>query len=329
MAVLWQASRIPQIDPNGDPYAGAKAYFYQSGTSTPLTVYQDTDLSEFHDSPVVANGSGAFPAIFLPASAYRERVTDADGNVLWDIDGIDAPQAASYTPPSAGSTSPELLASTGDVKARYGTGAHSGWVRCAGRTIGSAASGAAERANDDCQDLFEFLWAADSTLTVSGGRGASAANDWAADKTIALPDFRSRALVGLATMGNADVALIASALVDNSETADTLGATAGASTHALTEAELAAHGHTASTASAGSHTHTPTFSGGVGAYPNVYSTGGGATEFVVSGGNAVVGTIGMTSAGSHTHTVTVDDTGSGTAHNNVQPSSFVTFYLKL
>jgi len=60
----------------------------------------------------------------------------------------------------------------------YGTGVRSGFVRANGRTIGSATSGATERANADAQALFEYLWNTDANLAVSTGRGASSNADW-------------------------------------------------------------------------------------------------------------------------------------------------------
>ena len=85
---------------------------------------------------------------------------------------------------------PADLTPTGAMLAYGATTAPAGWVRCNGRTIGSASSGATERANADAEDLFLFLWTnfADAQCAVSSGRGASAAADWAANKTIALPD---------------------------------------------------------------------------------------------------------------------------------------------
>jgi microcystin-dependent protein len=321
MAVLWQSPSVPFIDPNGDPYSGAKATFYESGTTTPLTVYQDGGLDNAHDNPVVANANGVFPAVFLPATTYKVIVTDADvAETIFSADEIDAPAVQGTTNSGSGDTDITLLARTGDLKFRYDTGTHSGWVRAAGRTIGDASSGATERANADTEDLFEHLWTVDSNLTVSSGRGSTAAGDFAAHKTITLPDLRSRSPLGLATMGNSDISLIDDSQVDNSADADTLGATAGEATHALVVGELAAHTHTGTTASAGAHTHSITIGS------NDHGTGEEQPNKYVVGANTTLTTA---SAGAHTHTFTTASTGSGTGHNNIQPVMFMTAYIKL
>lgn len=335
MAARWPLSRTKEYDINGDPIVGAEATFYNVGTTTPQTVYADASLSDAYsaDNPVVTDGYGRWPSVFLSADPgeYRERVVDADGVLLWDDDNIDVPLAADFTPPEAGDTSTELLYQTGDMKIRYATGALSGYVRANGRTLGSATSGATERANADCEDLFLHLWGADSNLTVSGGRGANAASDWAANKAIALPDFRDRAPIGLGDMGNSDANRIADSLVDNSKTNTTLGATVGASTVTLATANLPSHNHTVNppnteTSSDGSHSHDIDVTD-----PGFATLGTHVSGSTVSSPDTETST---KSAGSHTHTVNIAEftsgsTGSGTAHANVQNSIFVTFYIKL
>lgn len=79
------------------------------------------------------------------------------------------------------------------------TTAPTGWLRCDSKTVGDGSSGATARANADAENLFVYLWNADASsnnLIVSGGKGASAAADWAAHKTITLPDGRRRGIVG-------------------------------------------------------------------------------------------------------------------------------------
>jgi hypothetical protein len=69
------------------------------------------------------------------------------------------------------------------------------------KTIGNASSSATGRANADTVDLFTLLWTnvTDTWAPVSTGRGGSAAADYAANKTIALPKTLGRALAGYGT----------------------------------------------------------------------------------------------------------------------------------
>lgn len=99
---------------------------------------------------------------------------------------------------------------TGTIRACFKLTADTGWVRLNGRTIGSATSGANERANADCETLFKYLWANldDTRAPVVGGRGASSTADWSANKRITLPSSRDRVMVGMATMGSSDAGLI-------------------------------------------------------------------------------------------------------------------------
>lgn len=321
MAALWPLSRVPFTDPNGDPYVGAKLYFYDAETTTPQPVYSDSALSNTIDQPIEANSRGQWPAIYQNTTpgTFRQRATDADGAlVLFDDDGISVPQAADYVPPDTGSTDLTLLARTGDIKARHGTGTHSGWVRGAGRTIGSALSGASERANADTSDLFLFLWAADSSLAVSGGRGGTAAGDFAANKAIALPDYRSRGLVGLADMGNSASSLLTGVTVDSSEDASTLGATFGTGTHTLVEAQTPIHTHVFTGDALAAHSHAVTGYSGTN-NGGVISQGGGSPTTSPSTSSVSAGTPSGTNA----------SFGGGGAHPNTQPSALVTFYIKL
>jgi microcystin-dependent protein len=95
-----------------------------------------------------------------------------------------------------------------------------GWLMMDGDTLGSAAS-AATQASDDHEDLFVHLWTyvSDTYAAVSSGRGASAAADWTANKTIVIPNRRDRVGIGA---GSAYAA----------------GETGGAATVALTQAQL-------------------------------------------------------------------------------------------
>ena len=241
MAVLWHLSLTPRMDPSGDPYSGAKAYFFDVGTTTPQIVYTDAALSEPHDHPVVADSSGVFPAVFFEdETSHRLRITTSADVTLHDVDNIAVPTT---TPPEfpTSETPTEQLVQTGHIIMAWRASAPTGFVRLNGRTIGSAASGASERANADAEDLFVFLWDQDANLAVSGGRGGTATGDWAADKAIALPDFRGRLPVGPDSFGNSAAGRVTDAVLGADS--DLLGAAGGAQTHTLTTAQLAAHDH--------------------------------------------------------------------------------------
>ena len=133
--------------------------------------------------------------------------------------------------------------STGDVKPTFKNAADAGWVFMDDGTIGDASSGGSTRANADCLALFTLLWnnVQNTWAPVVGGRGVSAAADWAAHKKITLPAVLGRALA----VAGAGAGL----------TARSLGQNLGEETHILSTAELAAHNHTANVSDPG-HTHT-------------------------------------------------------------------------
>lgn len=85
---------------------------------------------------------------------------------------------------------------TGDIKWTYKIVADSGFVLLDDGSIGSAASGATTRANADTNFLFAVLWdnISDTFCPVSGGRGANAAADFAANKNIRLPQVLGRTM---------------------------------------------------------------------------------------------------------------------------------------
>lgn len=201
MAGSISLSLSQQFNELGEPLSGGLLYTYAAGTTTPQSAYQDYSLTLPWPNPIVLDSAGRVPAFYLADGQIKIRLSDANGVTQVSADNIlvVGASAGTGTPPTVDATT---VFGTLDLKARYGTGAHTGWVRANGRTIGSASSGASERANADCQDLFEELWAADANLSVSTGRGASANADWVANKNIALPDWRGRALAFLDDMGN-------------------------------------------------------------------------------------------------------------------------------
>lgn len=311
-----------QIGSDGLPLSGCKLYIYEAGTTTPVSVYQDYALSLARAWPVEADANGRLPTFWLDDGTYRARLTDSGGTVVFDTDNIQA------LGPSSGAASgatidPTTIFATGDLLWNAGSGARTGWVRANGRTIGSASSGATERANADTQAAYEYLWNnfSDSLCPVSTGRGGSAAADFAANKPIAILDLRGRSPVGVDDMGNSAAGRLDSSVV-SSGLVTTPGNTGGADRVTLNTSQIPSHTHTGTTSSNGAHTHN-------------YASAGQQPERVNSSGtngsSAVYGTPtqATSSGGDHTHTFTSDATGGGAAHTNMPPFMLGTWYLKL
>ena len=87
---IFVRPKAAPISSSGAPYAGAKYYFYATGTSTLQSVYTDSALTTPHANPVVADGTGTFAPIWLdPTKTYRAKLTTAAGVLLEDVDPVD------------------------------------------------------------------------------------------------------------------------------------------------------------------------------------------------------------------------------------------------
>lgn len=163
-----------------------------------------------------------------------------------------------------------------------------GWVVGNGGTIGSAASGATNRANADTQSLFNLFWAQfnDATLPIqtSGGaastRGASAAADWAANKRLTVFDLRTRYDRGADLGLGFDASLVVG----------------------LTQADdVKPHAHTGTTNNDGSHSHPGVTIGAAVAPSNTgVEEGGPAPNYQL---------LSIVSTGAHQHDFTTNNAG--------------------
>lgn len=320
-------SLTQQLDSQGRPLNGGKVYFYQAGTvATPQNAYQDSALTIPHPNPITLNARGFIPQLFFADGSIKVRITNADGVPQLEQDGILVIGASS----GGGGGSPvdaTTIFQTGDVMWLDVDGTRSGWVRDNGRTIGSATSGATERANADTQALYEFLWNtySNTICPVSGGRGANAAADFAANKAIGTPNKQGLIAGGTDGMGASASSIWASVpVVSGSVT--TAGSVIGETLHALTSAENGPHTHTGTTDSGGvDHTHNYNTSGNK---TGLGQVAGSAIFWQSGSGNPDVASSGA-SAYLHTHTFTTASSGSGTPHNTVQKTVLGTFYRKL
>jgi microcystin-dependent protein len=137
------------------------------------------------------------------------------------------------------------------------------------------------------------------------GSIASIPSGWnLCDGTNGTPDLRNRFIVGAG---------------------DTyaVGATGGADSVTLTEAQMPAHTHSGSTDSAGDHNHTAAI---LDAWQNnTVDNNGGGTMYV---GQGSTNTYTTSTAGAHTHTVTVGSTGGGGSHENRPPYYALAYIMK-
>lgn len=297
------------------PLALGKLYFIEAGTtSTPQNAFQDSALTIPWPNPLTLDEGGNIPQLFFADGQIKIRLENSAGVVQLGADNIQVIGASSGSG-GGGTVDPTTILATGDMKAAYGTGVLVGFVRINGRTIGSASSGASERANADCQSLFQYLWSTDPNLVVSTGRGISANADWVANKQITLPDMRGRGLGALDDMGNSAAGRLTASYFGTDATV--LGAAGGAESHSLTITEMAAHAHGVTDPG---HAHTVAPNGEI--TPNTAPVG------VVVGINPTGNTFPMNTNSVGTG-ISIQSNGGGAAHAIASPMLLTTIYMKL
>lgn len=161
-----------------------------------------------------------------------------------------------------------------------GSTAPDGWLICAGQSLNRS----------DYAALFAVIG------TTYGS---------ASGTTFSLPDCRGRVSAGRDLDQGGLAGRLTTTMTPNGTT---LGAAGGTQSVTLTTSQMPVHTHTGSTASSGSHSH------------EVGSVGSVSVGF--GGGNTAAGdgTGSTSTAGAHTHTMSLDNTGGGEAHPNVQPT---------
>jgi microcystin-dependent protein len=169
-----------------------------------------------------------------------------------------------------------------------GTSAPTGWLLCYGQAVSRATYA----------DLFTAI-----STTYGTGDGSTTFN---------LPDLRGRVVAGQDDMGGSSANRLTNA--SGGLDGDTLGATGGAETHTLTTAELAVHSHANSLSDPG-HSH------GTVAYSGVtVGSGGARNHYETSGGSTAAATTGIS--------ISNANAGSGSAHNNVQPTIILNYIIR-
>ncbi len=197
-----------------------------------------------------------------------------------------------------------------------------GFLFLNGQTIGHASS-AATNANAIYEGLYKLLWTefSNTVCAVSTGRGATAAADWSAFKTLAIPNLCGDTWVGLDNMGAvSDVGRLS---VTYAGTAgQTNGEQIGSESNTLLTANLPAHTHSAGSLSGpvtGTSNETNIQQNTTGSL-----AGSGASSVPISngGGITITGTAVMNAG-------TTSSVGSDTPHANVQPSFVSAWKIKV
>ena len=208
--------------------------------------------------------------------------------------GFRVTNLAPGTQPTDAATVSQLSASSGApigaVMDYAGSSAPTGWLICAGQALSRTTYAA----------LFAVIG------TTYGAPDASTFN---------LPDLRGRVVAGR----DVDQGGYAGRLT--TPNSQTLGASGGAQSVTLTEAQMPSHTHavTGSTDSAGAHTHSIGRIAGAGTSQSYLLTDAGNSAPFATGSN-----------GDHSHSISVSaaNTGGSEAHSNVQPTIVLTKIIK-
>ena len=302
------------------PNDADKLYFVQNGTSQTATFTQgsgaNVSVAAGKQAIIFADGAGSGAAV----TEIKPNVTDggvvtatlADDSVTAAKIADDAVGADAVADNSIGAaainisgngTSGQAVVSDGDGSFSYtsnivpsgalmpyaGTSAPTGFLLCDGSAVS--------------RSTYATLFAAlDNGNIYGAGDGSSTFN---------LPDLRGRVIAGQDDMGGAS----ANRLTDQTGglNGDTLGGTGGSETHTLTTAQLASHTHTFSD----TDSHTVSF-------PRTLIPGAANNSVNVdgSGQRHDEGTLTVSISG------TTSSAGSGSAHNNVQPTIILNYIIK-
>lgn len=155
------------------------------------------------------------------------------------------------------------------------------------------------------------------------------------------PQLRGRVLVGVNSTATSDNTNEGDASFINAVSVRNLGQFGGEEQHILTVGEIPAHSHSANASSSGSHTHFNFVASSSGSVTNVNALTSTASVLAASGAGSGsdfsygmisstgTPTVGLgSSSGDHSHSVTVNNTGSNTAHNNMPPYLAMRYIIK-
>lgn len=107
------------VDGNGLAMAGAKLYFYATGSSTPQNTYSDSSLTApfVNANPVVANADGLFGPIYMPLTSDYKIILKTTADVTVATRDPYSPNAASFS--TGGSNGQVPMINTSNVTSGF------------------------------------------------------------------------------------------------------------------------------------------------------------------------------------------------------------------
>lgn len=287
-------------------YLQKRVLQYPINTYLPITS-DDIDLPKLGDQQIWQKVGGAIQAVTLEenpdVSTLRSQLASqlpmSDGVSLlgyYDVNNT-APQTLqtflNNLPTYIANLINNITTPTGAKLVSYNSSTPAGgWLPLDGSiaTIGSATSGA-DYANAAAANLFAMFWNqySNALCPVSGGRGANAAADFAANKTLTIPDETGRVSIN---QGGGTY---------------TAGDPVGSATQTLTDVNN------------GPHTHGVTYNGSPAVESLMFhSATAGNDSLLVSSGQEYIG-----------GSITIDSQGSGTPFSIIPPAMPNYVYIKL
>lgn len=112
MSIYYFDPFFEALDTSGVSIAGATLTFYETNTTTPKNTFQDAAFTTPNTNPVVADGSGRFPEIYLQSGLYTILFKDSEDVLIKTIDDFNG--AGSGTVNSVTATDPLEETGTAD-----------------------------------------------------------------------------------------------------------------------------------------------------------------------------------------------------------------------
>ena len=174
MADLLDFAPVRVLTSNAQPGAGYIARFFQSGTTTPVTVFTDASLGTPWGSSITADAEGKFAGVFSAGGSIKATIETPDGAIVATVDPVQSVPSGSAAA-SAVSFSPTVALPVTNVQAAIEAAAASA---ASGFTpFGLGVTGSVDLvANINATNIASGLYRFDGTTTGTYPTGVAAAD---------------------------------------------------------------------------------------------------------------------------------------------------------